>query len=199
MIFIFRPMVKEKKIAKNSSKKVNLTVKVKKPTKKKKSVRTAKGRAEAKPKKLKKIIEKPKIALTQKEAINPGTARIISEKEEASKQLIMWAGVTFFMIIIGLGWIYNTKQVFKETKLVGQESGDSRDFKSLTDDISQKMDEIGESLKEINNYIEEEPISTSSDRNIIQGLPETASSTNHATTSEKLSDEQLEELIEKLQ
>ena len=72
-------------------------------------------------------------------------------KKERDKRMILWAGVSFFMILIFAFWIFNLKQTFKriETENTG---GDDFEWSEIADDFSKSMSEMKENLAEIKKF-----------------------------------------------
>lgn len=139
---------KSKKTAK--SKKVSLTVKVaktKKPTKprtKKKTVITKRASSAVSSVKTK----KPAIPAIKENY--PIEARIISEKVERDKRLIMWSGVTFFMLLILVVWLFQTRQVINNTHLSRDSQEVLSSWDELSDDFSKRMIEMKDDLEYLN-------------------------------------------------
>jgi len=72
-------------------------------------------------------------------------------KKERDKRMILWAGVSFFMILIFAFWIFNLKQTFKriESENTG---GDDFEWSRISDDFSKTMGEMKENLAEIKKF-----------------------------------------------
>lgn len=65
------------------------------------------------------------------------------EKLEKEKRMIMWSGVTFFMILVIVFWAYNVKQIFVAMKIESKESEFQIDsWKEMTQDIGNQIKEI---------------------------------------------------------
>lgn len=69
-------------------------------------------------------------------------------KIERDKSLIMWSGVTFFMVLIVSLWVYNTKLTFQKISRE-RASVPEIEFYQLTENIENKINEIEERLGEI--------------------------------------------------
>ena len=127
---------------------------------------------------------------------NTSNARI-----EKDKRLMMWAGVTFFMVLIASAWIYNTKKTFERSRLENDNSLSATQWQDLTAEIDDKIDELKDSLKDIKKF-------NSTSTEMIGTLPESIATTTNimplatstdAGTTTIISDEQLESLKAKLE
>ena len=136
--------------------------------------------------------------------------KIIYEKTEKERRLIMWVGVIFFMILIAGGWIYNAKKVFKETKLEGSEESvfNFEDWEKMTSELGEKMSQMKDDLKSLQEFDEEKSLDSQNEINTERMLFSTTSEEVVATTTDEdlTSDEnneevknQLESLKEKLE
>lgn len=131
---------------------------------------------------------------------------ILAAKVEQQKKIIMWSGIIFFMILIGSLWLYNAKQILKPVS--NETSGNLSDlqFKSIGDELSDKMRELKTSLGTINEFMKDKAGSTTatSSAEIVSdtassSLPESTVGTTTATSSTGNIDEQeLEALRQKL-
>jgi type II secretory pathway component PulM len=83
----------------------------------------------------------------------PAIADLVRAKTENDKKMIMWGGVTFFMILISVIWIYNLNTVFKKTAAQAGSSPTS-DWKKATEDISKQMEEMQADLENIQEFTE---------------------------------------------
>jgi len=79
----------------------------------------------------------------------PGIIR--SENIEKDKNLILWSGVVFFMILIAFFWIRNTGKVFRETTSGGDraEAAILMEWQTATEEIAKKMKEMKADLESI--------------------------------------------------
>jgi len=143
---------KREKSLKNSSRKsqrkkdkiVNLPIRVKKTGRKiireeraSEKTKTAEGRE-------KEIMEE--IEQVKKRAVDRtryekelAEARNMSAKAEQHKILIMWSGVTFFMALIVVFWLYQVKINFQELKTKNSMENNLSEWNEAADDIWQKM------------------------------------------------------------
>lgn len=197
---------KTNKIHKNKtrdSKKISLTVKVKKTSKNKEKT--------VKKKIVPAQISKEKALSPEIEQITPRekeiVGQILSAKEESLKTKIMYSGVSFFMIVIILFWVYNTKQVIEQSKITNNNQFSSEGLKDLAKEFAGKMDEIKTDLEKINSF------NASSSEISTNKLPESASTsinlnpdsnfqteniTTSSTTKPTVSEEEINMLKEKL-
>jgi len=135
--------------------------------------------------KLKKSRSKPpKIRATKKSAlkktapvkkkseikINPETLdqEMVSayqeDKVERDKKMIMWTGVSFFMVLILVGWTWSFKKAMKKIN-VQSDQGSAIDWAEISSDFSQTMDQMKQGLAEVKNNPEMK-------NNINNSLPE---------------------------
>lgn len=123
---------------------------------------------------------------------------IMHEKVERNKRLIMWSGVTFFMVLIVFGWAYSTRQVFKNVEGNNEENFSLSDWREITTEISEKMSQIENDLKAIEEF---NSINTSSSGRLPSGdLDEgLTDSLNTTTTETQVNAKEIEELKKKLQ
>ena len=139
-----------KKLAKNkiARKKVKLAVKVGSKTNK-----TANSSHIVEIKKnlnLEKEIKAEEIARLSK-AKQP---KIISEKLEKDKQLIMWSGIIFFMILVVFIWVYQIKSSISQTK---SESNNQKteEWKEVFSDLEENIGNLKTDLEKIKEFSEE--------------------------------------------
>ncbi len=112
------------------------------------------------------------------------------QEEQKDRTLLMWAGVTFFMVLIGFVWIMNTKRVFQETKLSAPES--DVNWSELGEGISDTWGTLKQELGEIKKMNQ---ASSTDDQASTLLDTEVATSTQK---SGELSAEEFEELKQKL-
>lgn len=73
-----------------------------------------------------------------------------ADKVERDKRMILWAGVSFFMILILVVWIFSFKKVLK--KINAQSDRDNNlNWTEITNDFSQTMDKMKQGLAEVKN------------------------------------------------
>jgi len=124
----------------------------KKPVKTTKKVKLSVKISKKKAKKTKKPSSNIKSITHKKEEIkdetnNTDQKEILPYKEiEKEKNLVMWSGVTFFMLLILFFWVYNTKLVFRK---IAEESPKYPDFElnKLSEDISKTIKEVEKNIK----------------------------------------------------
>ena len=85
----------------------------------------------------------------------PRPREIDSERIDREKRLIMLSGVTFFMVLVGFFWLYNTKAVFERTKIETKGSQESIDWDELTENISENIEKMKEGLESVKSISEE--------------------------------------------
>jgi len=193
-------------------KKTSLKVKVKKLARKK-AHKTHKGggartKVEGKKKALRsagKAALRPKEAILERKKINEFEGRILEEKIERSKELIMWSGVIFFMLLITFLWIYNIRHTFEASRLESDSESGIKSWQEMTNDLEERISDFKDSYEDIKQIKEEES-------GKLSGLPESdesepgsffsTSTTDIATgtiTDIKVSEDEIEELKKKLE
>jgi hypothetical protein len=135
--------------------------------------------------KKKKIVEKEIIKNEQKEEslddarIDSQANRQIAEAQiERSKQIIMWSGVAFFMILIGSVWIYILANSINE----GANTQSANSSSELKDTLAKSMQEFKDSMeafKELKNSM----ASTSTLENSGTGNNASSTEINNASTT----------------
>lgn len=70
------------------------------------------------------------------------------EKDEKKKNLIMWIGVTFFMVLIMVVWGYNMKNTIKKTAL--NNPNNSGDLADITKEFEKTLKEVKTETGSIN-------------------------------------------------
>jgi hypothetical protein len=162
-----RKRVAPKKTVKKVSKKINLKVRavatpvvkktltkrtVKKPLILKTPSKTSeKAIIKAKTvKKTKKQSPKP-VAEKKLETATP-KGRIVVERSEKDKQFLMWAGVSFFMILIVIFWAYSIKESIKRSNSEWQSSEKAITWSQMADELSDKILEIKNDIKTVRSF-----------------------------------------------
>ena len=168
--------IKKRKSVKKSDKKINLTVKIKKSRVAKKVKKISNS----------KKIDKIPTQINDKATIkNVEQAESLYEKSENYKKTILIVGVSFFMILIGGFWIYNTKQVFKQTAQSVENNANVNSLTQITDELSEKITEMKDGLAKIKEF--ENKLATTTATTTFQALPDsqilTASTTEISTTT----------------
>ena len=74
------------------------------------------------------------------------------EKVERDKSWIMWSGVTFFMLVIGIIWIFNIKNVFEATP----KDNTGINLDEITENFSKTMEEAKEGIAELKEAAKED-------------------------------------------
>jgi len=123
------------------------------------------------------------------------------EKIERDKKLMMWAGVSFFMVLILAFWILNIKNIFKETK-EARENPQKFEWGKITDEFGQTIEQIKEGLTELKQASITDNISTTTEdnANVNNFLPvsEDIRSSSPTRVESEEEEENLEELKNKL-
>lgn len=82
--------------------------------------------------------------------------KIMNPREELHKKMIMWSGISFFMVLVLVVWIFNAKQIFQETAKNSvpaetQELGDIfQEFNSAMQNVKQGLDNL-ENVEQVKN------------------------------------------------
>lgn len=101
------------------------------------------------PKAVTKKIAKEKSAVKEKKADkDQAEGQILEMKVEKEKRFIMWSGITFFMILILVFWVYNTRQVMRN---ISQEADNETilDWQELGADVSTRLEQMRSDLDQI--------------------------------------------------
>jgi len=172
-----------------------LPVKVKKTTKNK--TKTVRKRVV-----LDQKTETEKITPQEKEIV----AQILSKKEEDYKIKIMYAGVSFFMIVIIFFWAYNVKNMVTKSNILGESENYSEKLDNISDDFKEKITEIKNNLEEIESFIDttettssdETLLATSTSDTMENYHPKQNEATTSSSTESNIDQENIEELKEKI-
>ncbi|MFA6171507.1 MAG: hypothetical protein WCW77_05945 [Patescibacteria group bacterium] len=119
------------------------------------------------------------VNLREKEAENFQNETENYEKVERSKRLVMWSGVSFFMLVIVVVWFFNIRSVFQ----VSSSSQSNFDWNAISNDVSKSMEEAKKGFEEIKKASEMASTSPSS----LENSAPTASSTPATLPKEETS------------
>lgn len=92
------------------------------------------------------------------------------EKSEHDKKIMMWAGVSFFMILFVVLWVANMKNVFKQVEQ-GKNNSEQFEWDKITDEFSRTMGQIKESLNELKQATTVDPTASSTEGSLNNYLP----------------------------
>jgi len=200
-------MNKAQKKTNISSKKQGLSVRVKKGKnvkKKKNSIpKQTRKKEQKKPRKVApKKRASAKIFPPTSISPEPIPGRIVSMEVEKEKRLIMIFGVIFFMILIGSVWLYNIKKVIQSSSVgKNNEQAGSISWQEMTDEITNKIDELKTGLEDIKEFSGESSTAVANtenqERNIFS-LPDSATSSKTISTSSRESLDKLKEKLKEL-
>ena len=100
-------------------------------------------------------------------------------KIERSKRMVMWAGVTFFMILILAFWIFNLKKVFRAP--VNNASLPQQEFNwsKMTDEFKDTMEQMRKDLDEFSASEE-----AGGERNIFLPVSESATTSTSSLSAQ---------------
>jgi hypothetical protein len=71
--------------------------------------------------------------------------------EDAHKKFLMWSGVTFFMALIFVFWVYNIKATFRAPTDNNQEKSVSWD--KISEDFRKAMGEVQENISDLKGAV----------------------------------------------
>lgn len=97
--------------------------------------------------------------------------RIIFEKQQKDKQLIMWSGITFFMVLIMLIWAFQIKHSIKQTKLENNNQKTEK-WKEVFSDLKKNISDLKTDLEKVKQFSEESNIQKdqSADNELIEKI-----------------------------
>lgn len=151
----------------------------------------------------KEIIGRVMAAERARGRVIPGGREDEPAQVEKQKRLIMWSGVTFFMILIAVFWIYNMKLTVRNVSLSSEEGLSLSRWQELTEELEKRMTEVNEDAEAIGAFGETETKSaTASPEDIFgeaAGLPGAAADANGVSGENGLTDDRLDEAIKKLE
>lgn len=126
--------------------------------------------------------EKPKREIESRELAAEATKH--SAKLEREKKLIMWSGVSFFMVLIFAFWLFNVREIFNNGK------GGASPAKEQQFNLEEITDRFNESMKEVRQNLSQ-----------FDSLATTSVSVSGpaATTSGELSQEEIRALKSRLE
>lgn len=76
------------------------------------------------------------------------TVKAVKPKEEFHKKMIMWTGITFFMVLILTIWLSNTKQVFEET---AASKSQDKELGEIFGELNSAITELKSGFEELGN------------------------------------------------
>ncbi len=91
-------------------------------------------------------------------------ARIIYEKNERSKIFLMWVGVSFFMILIIIFWLFSIKQNFADSYQIFSSPKQTISWGQMADELNQQINDFKKDLSSLHNF-------ASSSQNIVNEDP----------------------------
>jgi len=119
------------------------------------------------------------------------------QEVQRQKQIIMWCGIAFFMILITYFWISNTQRVVKESRdKIIKDNTATNQWDSAVDELSNKINEMKNGLNSIESFQNGASSTTniiksaSSSLGVIQNLPSSSTSTG----IEKLNEEEFKKI-----
>lgn len=94
-----------------------------------------------------KIVKEAVRLLKEKEKEKPEELPI-DYNEDAHKKFLMWSGVTFFMALIFVFWVYNIKATFKQT---APQNESNISWDKISEDFKKAMGEVKENISDLKN------------------------------------------------
>jgi len=79
------------------------------------------------------------------------------EEVEKNKRLVMWSGVTFFMLAIIIIWAINIKSVFKAAP---ETAGSDLNWEEISENFSRSMEEAKKGIDEVKSIASENATTT---------------------------------------
>lgn len=82
----------------------------------------------------------------------PGPTKSVIEVER-HKQIIMWSGITFFMVLITFFWINNTRRVVDESRdELNKKDAYGAEWEKAVNELSDKIVELKSGVESIDNF-----------------------------------------------
>lgn len=72
------------------------------------------------------------------------------QRENMQKKMIMWSGISFFMALVFVVWIFNTKKIFQETAMTAPQ-GEKQELGEIFQELDSVMQEAKEGLDSLGN------------------------------------------------
>lgn len=76
--------------------------------------------------------------------------RVVGFRDEFHKKMIMWSGISFFMVLVFVVWIFNTKKIFQETAMTAPQ-GEKQELGEIFQELNSVMQEAKEGLDSLGN------------------------------------------------
>jgi len=74
--------------------------------------------------------------------------KVAKKEEERKKKLIMWIGISLVMVLILVGWIFNTKNVFNQSKN-NSPNPDQFEWSRIKNELSQVINKTKENINQL--------------------------------------------------
>ena len=138
--------------------------------------------------------------------INEQEGRVLQEKVERSKELIMWSGVIFFMMLIAVFWIYSLRHTFEAARIKESSEAGALSWQEMTEDLEDKISGFKEDYEEIKQAAEENnnennglPASNEAESKNLFSTSTAGMENISSTTNIKATPKEIEELKKKLE
>lgn len=149
-------------------------------------VKISKVKSRKKDKKIKRLV-------SAKKAIDNSQ---IEAKLDKEKQLIIFSGVTFFMVLIAFFWIINVSQVFEKMRIASDDDNDlAGTWQELSEGLGQRLDQMKVNLDKIDE-LKDNLIAEEYNFSATEKLPGNDLGTS---TEDEITEEQVEKLKEILE
>ena len=138
--------------------------------------------------------------------INEQDGRVLQEKVERSKELIMWSGVIFFMMLIAVFWIYSLRHTFEAARIKESSEAGALSWQEMTEGLEDKIsgfkedhEEIKQAAEENNNENNGLPESSGADFNNLFSTSTVGADIASSTAETEAAPKEIEELKKKLE
>lgn len=97
--------------------------------------------------------EAPAVRIIEKKAeAAPRPARIIKQHKESDKRMLMWTGVTFFALLIGIFWIWSSVHSIEKTRREYKPSEKAMDWDRMARELGTQIAEIKSGVNTIKEF-----------------------------------------------
>ena len=138
----------------------------------------------------------PKETMKKRNVKKAVDGREMETKLDREKQLIIFSGVTFFMVLIAFFWIINVSQVFEKMRVTSENDSDlANTWQELSVGLGQRLDQMKVNLEKIDE-LKDNLIAEDYNATATENLPSNDLGT---TTENEITEEQVEKLKEILE
>ena len=165
------------------------------------------------PMRVKKATVKNKLSRKKKESLPSSSAvpslepvakregKILTQRLEREKRMIMWSGITFFMVLIVCFWIYNASQIFKSSEIKSDSEFTLDDWDKMSQEMGERLRQLKSGLEEIRDFGNSALLTPTTTQGSLPESGPSASSTSSSSSVIQipLSAEEIQILKEKLE